>query len=279
MRALKNIIFILAALRAGMCFAQAAISAETAALVDSFFALRMNLSLMDGDTDAGTAEIIAAIDGFEEQHSAAIARLGKQDRIVIDNFIIMERYNYLYEKDGQAKAQHEILGAQREKCESFAKTAGDDALTAHFFCTWADVTSCYMGYSVADVLKYGTSIKPLYEKALQREPDFSYALTNIAQYYYFAPKIAGGSKKKSLDFFERARTAAKTDAQKYYADIFLSQLLFENKDFARCSALLTEAETLCPGSRYLAKIRDANKSGLSLYQYNRKKSSLDKEAK
>lgn len=274
----KTLAAALAALCAGACFAQTGLSADATALVDSFFALRMNLSLFDGSTDAGTAEIIAAIDGFERQNAERIASLGEQERIVIDNFIIMERYNYLYEKDGQAKVQHEILGAQRERCEAFADSTPDNDLGAYFFCTWADVTSCYMGYSVSDVLKYGRKLRPLYEKALQKDADFSYALMNIAQYYYFAPKIAGGSKKTSLAYFERARAAAKTDAQIYFADIFLSQLLFENKDTARCAALLAEAESLCPGSRYLAVIRAANESGLSLYEYNRKKSALDKAA-
>ena len=263
---------------AGLCFAVPDVSEETASLVDSFFDLRMNLSLIDGDTEPGMAEILAAIDDFAARNSEKIAALSEQDRIVIDNFIIMERYNYLYGKEGQAKMLREMLGAQREKCESFAKSAGDDALSSYFFCTWADITSCYMVFSISDVLKYATGIEPLYKKALQKYPDFSYILTNIGQYYYFAPKIAGGSKKKTLEFFEQARALAITDAQKYFADIFLSQLLYERKEFARCEELLSEAESFCHGSYYIAKIRRANENGLSLYQYNRKKSSLDEKS-
>ena len=41
---------------------------------------------------------------------------------------------------------------------------------------------------------------------------------------------------------------------------------------------LEDAEKICDGSWYLKKIRDANDRGLSLFEYNRKKSSLNEEA-
>ncbi len=274
----KRILFFLAVICATAGFAQGTLSDTAAGLVDSFFDVRMNLSRLDGNSEEGTANIIAEIDRFSAEHESEIRSLAEQEQLVLENFIIMEKYNYLYEKPGQAKAQHEILGEQRGRLEAFAQSLPESDLIDYFLCTWADVTSCYMGYAVSDVLKYGTSIKPLYEKALAQNPGFSYALTNLAQWYYFAPKIAGGSKKKALANFEKARAVATTNAQKYFADIFLSQLLFENKEYERCRALLSEAETFCPESLYLAKIQAANDSGLSLYEYNRKKSSLDKEA-
>lgn len=274
----KHLMLFLAVMCAAAGFAQETLSDAAAGLVDSFFDVRMNLSLLDANSEEETAKIIAEIDRFSSEHEGTIRSLAEQEQLVIENFIIMEKYNYLYEKPGQAKVQHEILGEQRGRLETFAQSVPESGLSGYFLCTWADVTSCYMGYSVSDVLKYGTSIKPLYEKAIARNPSFSYALTNLGQWYYFAPKITGGSKKKALGCFEKARAAATTNAQKYFADIFLSQLLFENKEYERCRALLSEAETFCPKSRYLAKIQAANESGLSLYEYNRKKSSLDKEA-
>lgn len=263
---------------APLCHAEAALSSGAAALIDSFFDLRMNLSLTDGSSEAGEKKIIGDIGRFYSDNEKSIRALTEQEQLVLENFIIMEKYNYLYEKPGQAKVQHEILGKQRARLEAFAQSVPDSQLSGYFLCTWADVTSCYMGYSVSDVLKYGAGIKPLYEKALEREPELSYALTNLGQWYYFAPGITGGSKKKALACFEKARGAARTDSQKYFADIFLSQLLFERKEYGRCRELLSEAESFCPGSLYLARIRSANESGLSLYEYNRKKSDLDKEA-
>lgn len=244
------------------------------ALIDSFFDLRMNLSLIE---ESETDKINSEIDSFAVKNKDKISVLSEIENLVLENFIIMEKYNYLYEKPGQAKVQHEILGNQLKKIESFVEN--NQINDAYFFCTQADITSCYMGYSVGDVLKYGTSVRPLYEKALECNSNLSYALTNIGQWYYFAPGIVGGSKKKTLSYFEKARECAVTDSQKYFADIFLSQLLFEKKEFERCNSLLSEAESVCPNSNYLKKIRSANQQGLSLFEYNRKKSSLDKESK
>lgn len=254
-------------------FAQG-MSKNAVALIDSFFELRMNLSLIDEDN---TEEIISKIDFFSVQNKQKLSTLSEMETIVLENFIIMEKYNYLYEKPGQAKVQHEILGNQLKKIESFVEN--NQINDAYFFCTQADITSCYMGYSVGDVLKYGTSVRPLYEKALECNPNLSYALTNIGQWYYFAPGIVGGSKKKTLSYFEKARECAVTNPQKYFADIFLSQFFFEKDKIEECDKILSEAESICPKSNYLKKIRSANEQGLSLFEYNRKKSSLDKESK
>ncbi|MGN0728166.1 tetratricopeptide repeat protein [Treponema sp.] len=250
------------------------ISRNAQSLIDSFFNLRMNLSVYE---ESDTESIIAEIERFGESNADKIGMLSEQEKIILENFSVMEKYNYLYKLPGQAKIQHEILGSQLEKIEAFLKQNSSSQLSAYFYCTQADVTSCYMGYSIGDVLKYGASVKVLYEKALGLSPEFSYALTNIGQWYYFSPKIAGGSKKKTLSCFEKARENAATEAQKYFADIFLSQILFENGESEKCRALLDEALSFCPESTYVKKIIAINQSGLSLYEYNRKKSPLDEK--
>ncbi len=266
----KFFAFFLAVFSFGFFQAQE-LSENAKILIDDFFNLRMNLSVYD---ENDTESIIFAIENFSKENAKKISLCNAQEKIILENFFIMEKYNYLYEKPGQAKIQHELLGNQLEKIEQFLKENNETFLNEYFYCTQADVTSCYMGYSLGDVLKYGASVKPLYEKALEANPNFSYALTNIGQWYYFAPKFAGGSKKKSLAYFEKAQANALTPAQKYFADIFLSQLLFENKHFEKCNELLDEAQSFCPQSNYLKKIRSANKDGLSLYEYNKKKSPL-----
>ena len=243
-------------------------------LIDDFFNLRMNLSVYD---ENDTESIIFTIENFPKENEEKISLCNEQEKIILEKFFVMEKYNYLYEKPGQAKIQHELLGKQLEKIEQFIKEHNGIFLNEYFYCTQADVTSCYMGYSIGDVLKYGASVKPLYEKALEANPNFSYALTNIGQWYYFAPKIAGGSKKKTLTYFEKAKANAATSAQKYFADIFLSQLLFENKQFEKCRELLDEAQSFCPQSNYIKKIRRANETGLSIYEYNKKKSPLNEK--
>lgn len=271
---LKKIPAFLLAMFSAVFIQAQELSENAKRLIDDFFNLRMTLSVYEeNDTDS----IISAIENFSESKKEKISYCSEQEQIILENFFIMEKYNYLYKKDGQAKIQHEILGKQLKKINQFLEENKGLSLNEYFYCTQADTTSCYMGYSIGDVLKYGATVKPLYEKALEANPNFSYALTNIGQWHYFAPKIAGGSKKKALEYFEKAQASAETPAQKYFADIFLSQLLFENKQFERCAELLDEAQSFCPQSTYLKKIRSANEAGLSLYEHNRKNSPLNEK--
>ncbi len=270
----KISILVFGILFSTICLAQEKLSQNAISLIDSFFELRMNLSKF---SESETQEIIFTINNFSKENEEKIELCTEQEKIILENFIVMEKYNYLYEKPGQAKIQHQELFNSLQKIQDFADKHDESELDAYFFCTWADITSCYMGYSIKDVIKYGTSVKPLYEKALKENSKLSYALTNIGQWYYFAPGIAGGSKRKTLEYFKKAKNCAKSEPQIYFADIFLSQILFEQKDFSTCNELLKEATTFCPQSKYLLKIKEANSQGLSLFEFNRKKSSLNEE--
>ena len=106
------------------------------ALIDSFFDLRMNLSLIE---ESETDKINSEIDSFAVKNKDKISVLSEIENLVLENFIIMEKYNYLYEKPGQAKVQHEILGNQLKKIESFVEN--NQINDAYFFCTQADITS------------------------------------------------------------------------------------------------------------------------------------------
>lgn len=246
-------------------------------IIDSFFNLRAELTYLDS---ADPDSIIERIDRFSDDNADSIIELDAQEKIILENFIIMEKYNYLYELPGQDKVQQKILGEQRQKIEDFRAGRGDSAFDRFFLVTQGDVTSCYMGFSVSDVIKYGKTIRPLYESAIKADENFCYGLMNLGQWYYWAPGIAGGSKDKALTYLERAYKAAETDSQKFYACIFYSQLLFEKNRMEEAQKILGEADALYAGSRYVETVRKANSGGMSIYEYNRKKSKLnDKDRK
>lgn len=272
----KNIIlFLISFFAVELIFSQNRISSDAESMINSFFDLRMRLgSFEENDTE----NIILQIENFENENKQNIKDFTIEEQLIIENFIINEKYNYLYQIKGQAKIQHEILGTQLKKLEDYRnlkETEKETTLSEYFYCTMADVMSCFMGYSVGDVLKYGTKVKPLYEKALEINPKFSYALSNIGQWYYYAPAIAGGSKKKALNYFTLSSQNAKTDSQKYFANIFYSQLLFEEKEYEKSSKLLEQILQISPKSKYLQKIKNLNENKKSLYDYLREKSSLD----
>ncbi len=272
---MKNALLCLALtlLAAFSGFAQAGDPEKTDGLIDTFFDLRMELTSME-DTD----QIIGAIDSFWKNHSSEISGLGQQEQLVMEAFCVMERYNYLYQLPGQDKVQHEELGKIRAKMEEFRGKKTNEELSKYFLCTQADVTSCYMGYSVADVMKYGKSLKPLYESAVNKDPAFSYGLTNLAQYNFWAPGIAGGSKQKAIEYCQRAYSAASTTSQKFFAGIFYSQMLYETGKKDDCVKIMRQVQQLQPQSIYVRKILDANGQGMSLFEYNKRNSKLSKES-
>jgi hypothetical protein len=253
------------------------ISAQAQNLINSFFTLRMNLSLYDRNSQ--TKLIISDIDAFTDNNKQAIQSCNEQEQLIISNFAAMEKYNYLYQIPAEKEGQRLSMQKQKDLCESYYKTHSEEDSSKWLLCTCADVTSCYMGFSFQDVVKYGMKIKPLYQKALAQDEKFAYGLMNMAQWYYYAPAISGGGKKKALEYFEKAAAAAATPAEKYFAEIFLSQSLFEFKQYDRSSSVLEHAATFCPQSTYIALIRKANKNGMSLFEYNKSMSSLNEESK
>ena len=248
-----------------------AISEETQAHIDEFMNLRMVHSTFETRDEA-----VTKIKDFERAYvSKTRETYGEMEAQILENFIVMELFNVYYDNPPMSKTEfRKMLSDQKAKNEAFINAHKDEKLNVWYWVTSGDVFSCWTTFSVKDILFYGMDIKNYYLSAYEDNPKCSYLLTNLAQWYFQAPKIGGGSNSKARSYFEEARNCAKNDAEKYFADIFLSQFLFEQKEFDRATELLNEADSLNPGSKYIALIKAQNKAGRSLYQYNRKRSAV-----
>ena len=248
-----------------------AISEETQAHIDEFMNLRMVHSTFETRDEA-----VTKIKDFERAYvSQTRETYGEMEAQILENFIVMELFNVYYDNPPMSKTEfRKMLSDQKAKNEAFINAHKDEKLNVWYWVTSGDVFSCWTTFSVKDILFYGMDIKNYYLSAYEDNPKCSYLLTNLAQWYFQAPKIGGGSNSKARSYFEEARNCAKNDAEKYFADIFLSQFLFEQKEFDRAAELLNEADSLNPGSKYIALIKAQNKAGRSLYQYNRKRSAV-----
>ena len=103
---------------------------------------------------------------------------------------------------------------------------------------------------------------------LEKAPKMAFAHMLSGFWYYYAPGIGGGSKKKARQFFSDALKYAANDYERYYGNINLSQMNFEDKNKAEATRLLDEAEKILPRTRYIAFIRKINTLGYSLFDYN-----------
>ena len=236
--------------------------------IDDFMTLRMNLSLYD---DSDTAAIIAAIDSFDTGSDS----LSEEETLIMDNFLLLERYNYLKEDSSNKDMLRSALKAQKDKCDAWMAGHKKEKPNKWLCVTYADTISCYISFSLGDVIKYGLSIKDYYLQAYGQDDKCSYVLTNLAQWYFWAPKLNGGSRKKAGVYFEQAAETARTDAERYFADIFLSQYLLETGDRARAAEKLAEAKVCCPGSNYIRLLERINADGMSFFEYSRKHSKME----
>ncbi|MFC2478983.1 MAG: hypothetical protein ACFNQG_08145 [Treponema socranskii subsp. buccale] len=247
-----------------------AISAEAQKEIDGFMTLRMNLA-----SSASPESALAKIETYAAEHFSenALASFTDEEKLIFENFKILEQYNYMRQIPSMEGSLKSLIRTQYDKNDAYFSAHKNDAINKWLWSTAADMLSCNLSYATVGVIMHdGIAVKKYYQKALEEDPAMSYALTNIAQWYYFAPAIGGGNRAKAGEYFERAVRDARTDAETYFAKIFLSQFLFDDKTReAESAKLLDEADALQSGGSYIAWIKKVNKAGYSLLQYNAKK--------
>ncbi|MCK9171291.1 MAG: hypothetical protein M0P01_12835 [Treponema sp.] len=247
--------------------AAAKISDKAQAEIDAFMTFRMNLSVCE------TAEsALSKIDDYHIQHFCRpdFISFTDEEKLILENFEVLEIYNYMRKVKGKESDIKKLICSQYNKNTNWFSSHKDGTINKWLYCTAADMLSCNLSYaSVTTIMHDGLAVKTYYEKALLQDPDMSYALTNIAQWYYYAPSFGGGSKSKAKNCFEHAVICARTNAETYYAKIFLSQYLFEDEtQRGKSATLLADADVFQPGGHYVEWLRRINKAGFSLYYYN-----------
>lgn len=253
--------------------ASAEISDRAQKAVDDFMDLRMKIAGLGSD------QALAQVADFEKKLSVDSSFSSQEDRLVLVNFIIMEKYNFLRKQKGSKPQLKKLLKELKEKNEAWFAANGEGKAGVWLLATSADVTSCYMSYSLSEVMKSGMSLRDKYKESVERDPNFSYGWNNLGQWYYWAPGINGGSDKKAGEAFENAVKAAKNKAEKFFACVFYSQFLFEEKDFKKSAAMLDEAEAQDPKNPYVAFMRKINKDGDSFFDWSKKNSQMDNDKK
>ncbi|MBO7122036.1 MAG: hypothetical protein J6V90_01990 [Treponema sp.] len=253
--------------------ASAEITPAAQKAVDDFMALRMKIAGLGSDS------ALAQVEAFEKKLAVDTSFREKEDRLVLVNFIVMEKYNFLRKQKGTKDQLKKLLKELKEKNEDWFDANGEDKAGKWLLATSADVTSCYMSYSLSEVIKSGMALRDRYKESVERDPNFSYGWNNLGQWYYWAPGINGGSDKKAGEAFEEAVKAAKTKAEKFFACVFYSQFMFEEKEFDKAASLLDQAEAQDPKNPYVAFMRKINAGGDSFFDWNKKNSQMDNDKK
>lgn len=219
---------------------------------------------------SNSAKVIDELEKFKNTYP--YDSFSTQEKLIFDTFYIIEYYNCVFENKSYDASMKKSLMSQIEKNEAFIKQNKGN-VSCWLYLLTSDCLSCYMAYSpISGALKYGLKVKDYFEECLKIEPKNSIGLTHYAQWFYWAPAINGGSKKKAKNYLQSACENAKTEAEKFYANLYYSQILFDLGEKDAASVSFSKSKAICPKSELVLEIENANKRGLSFFEYSREKS-------
>lgn len=164
------------------------------------------------------------------------------------NALVWESYNLMCELDKYKDLKKDfILARYKNVVEYLDKNYSSIDSNTLLSCT--DIISCSMTYlSKGELMKQGLNVKKYYSQCLKLDKENLVAMVNLAQWYYYAPAIGGGSKKKCYEQCKRAyeilctSNRAYTDYERMYVSTVYSQCLFEQKKLDESSNVLEEAK-------------------------------------
>lgn len=263
---MKKIVLGLWLLLAGVfCFASSGLTDFEAKVMAEITDFRWRLALIDDFEKVATS-----CDEFSSYiNSPEVApNLSEEILLSANNILTWEKYNALYEINPKNKELEPFLTAQYKKIRAYFKSHKAQEHNKWLYVTAGDILSSSLQYlPLSTAMNEGLTIKKYYDKALENDPDFVFCLINIAQWYFHAPVISGGGKGKAMKAFLAAEKAAETQAELYYAKLFLSQSYFEDGNKEKAAELLSEAENLLSGSRTVKFYRLLNENGYYYFEY------------
>lgn len=243
-------------------------------VLENIAAFRMEIG---GTTSSDIAVFEIEKKEAELQDTIFQEKLSDEVRLILDNILTWEKYNYLYEGDIKHPALEPLITAQYKEVKDWFKTHKEDTPNKWLYCTAGDILSCCMQFlPIGTAMSEGLTVKKYYEAALEQDPEMSFCLINIAQWYFYAPAISGGGKKKALNAFEKAVKNAKNPSELYHSQILLSQMLYENGQKEECLTVLDKAKSLFPESRPVERMKTINNAGYSWYDYTMNREKADK---
>src|SRR5574344_248782 len=244
-------------------------------IIDDTLKFRMDIAAAETP-----AKAIEMIDSYTEKLPTKATYNSSSDEIklVIQNMLVWEKYNYIYETNVDDPRLKDLLVNQYKIITDWLKSHKNEKINKWLYCSAGDILSSGLRFfSRTTAMKEGLNVKKYYDLILKEDPDMTFALFNIAHWYFYAPAISGGSKKKAFECFEKAVDKAKSPAELYFSKVYFSQVLFENKQYDECETQKNEARSILPESRYIELLDTVNNMGYSIFHYTLNKEKMDKE--
>lgn len=269
MKSLRKTIVIAALLLASHGIFAQSFSPAAVKLLTDFEKTRLELTTFQDKADS-----IKRIDSFIAERTSDIANLSQEEKCVFDSLVYMEKFTYTVFYAGEGKEHAPAFRNFKNQLKKYAKNPGADKWT-HY--TYGCIVSYWMAYSIPDILLNGMSVKGMYEDSLKKDPNFSASYLMLGQWCFYSPTIFGGGKDKAKTYYRKALDTAVSDTDRYFANMYYSQILFELKEYAESSKYMAAAKSYCPKSQYLARVAEYNARGKSMFEMNEEKSTIMKK--
>ncbi|MCQ2572651.1 MAG: hypothetical protein MJ182_02020 [Treponema sp.] len=250
-------------------YASGKISEACEKMLYEMFEKRIQLTSFDSRNSSDCDKALKILNQYYSEKNSELEKLVPEEKVILESFFAMEHYTYqidLASNDSEKEVLKNYLKPYVDQMEKICSGKKDSELSFWLLTVRSDLLSCYISVSSKDVMKYGLSIKSYYEEALEQNPDFFLANANIGQWYYWAPAIGGGSKKKGLGFCENGYKQDLKPAYKFYPAFHYSQMLYANKNKEKAAAVLNEILALYPESQMVLRAKKLNENGKSYYE-------------
>lgn len=202
----------------------------------------------------------------------------EETKLIIDNLLTVAKFNCIYENNIHDNQLKPLILNQFEKIIEYNEQVTLENRNKWYNVTAYDVINTSLQFlPTKDAIIYGLEEKDSYNFMMKKYPDFSYLFINSGLWYMFAPAFGGGSDEKALNYFRNAIYSASSNYESYYANIYMSQLLFERKMYEESEKFLNKADLIIPGNKYIKFIKKLNDNGYSLYYYTNNKEKVDKK--
>ncbi|MBO7639982.1 MAG: hypothetical protein J6W60_13755 [Treponema sp.] len=246
------------------CFSDVSLSTKTKSLLDGLMDLKVELF-----SYKSPKESLDRLESWRKGIQADYESLGEVDQMVLTNMIDCEIYNYKSQMSGTKKELNALLSAQAKKCKDFYDEHKNEKMDVWIPLSCGSAIAVYMALEpLKTAFTYGYVTRDLFQLAVDTDPNFSHALRNLAQWYYYCPGFLGGSKKKAKELFNKAYKAGKIRDDKFENSILLSQLAFDDGDNAGRDKYMAEARTYSKVNSYLDFVDKINASGESIFKYH-----------
>lgn len=187
-------------------------------------------------------------------------KFGEQELYTLKSSILIARLNNVSEKQ-ELKELVSELKLLHEQMDDFYLQSKD--LSEYFLTALGDIKSRLVNYvSGGDMYKISMDAKKLYQQAIRLNNKYAPAYTGYANWFYFAPAVAGGGYKEALKQFMKAVSNSSEKIDLYINLIYRSQTYLKLGNKKDCEKDLKSAHDIYPNEKLTEEIRGLNEKGL-----------------